>query len=69
MPDKPMTIEEVAKYLGVTPRTIQRYVAGEYPGLELTGYKIGKSWRFKQGDVEDFEQRLRAHTQNQKKAS
>jgi excisionase family DNA binding protein len=48
--DKIMTLEEVAEYLRVAERTVADWAAKG----ELPGGKIGTSWRFKSGDVEDW---------------
>jgi len=45
-----LTLEEVAKYLRISERTVSDWAAkGKIPGG-----KIGTSWRFKKGDVEDW---------------
>ncbi|MDD2599283.1 MAG: PTS sugar transporter subunit IIA [Kiritimatiellae bacterium] len=45
-----MTIEEVAAYLRVSERTVYDWVAKG----ELPGGKIGTSWRFRRGDIEQW---------------
>ncbi|RKY52595.1 MAG: PTS fructose transporter subunit IIA, partial [Candidatus Neomarinimicrobiota bacterium] len=48
--DEIMTLEEVAKYLKVSERTVINWVnKGELPGG-----KIGTSWRFKRADIEKW---------------
>ena len=45
-----LTLEEVAKYLKVSERTVTDWVAkGEIPGG-----KLGNSWRFKQSDIDSW---------------
>ncbi len=52
-----LTLEEVAKYLKVSERTVTDWVTkGKIPGG-----KIGNSWRFKQGDIDSWlNEKLRA---------
>ncbi len=48
--DTILTLEEIAKYLKVSERTVTDWVAkGEIPGG-----KLGNSWRFKQGDIDNW---------------
>lgn len=42
-----MTLEEVAQFLRVSERTVQRLIADG----KLTGIKVGRQWRFRQADV------------------
>jgi excisionase family DNA binding protein len=52
-----LTTEEVLTYLKVTPRTIYRLIrTGELPAV-----RIGRQWRFRRGDLDDWLERQR-HT-------
>ena len=42
-----MTLDQVAEYLQVSTRTVQRLIADG----KLTGIKVGRQWRFRQTDV------------------
>ena len=43
-----MTVQEVADYLNVDPKTVYRLVnRGELPG-----FKVGGSWRFQKSDLD-----------------
>lgn len=43
-----MTVQEVAEYLNVDPKTVYRLVnRGELPG-----FKVGGSWRFQKDDLD-----------------
>jgi len=44
------TIEEIASILKVTERTIYNYIKGG----DLSAIKIGKYWRIKHADLENF---------------
>ena len=45
-----MTVQEVARYLNVDPKTVYRLVnRGELPG-----FKVGGSWRFQKDDLDDW---------------
>lgn len=48
------TINEVAAYLRVTPRTIYNYV---YTG-KLRGIKVANKWRFSKKHIDDFLHKL-----------
>lgn len=45
-----MTVQEVAEYLNVDPKTVYRLVnRGELPG-----FKVGGSWRFQKNDLDEW---------------
>jgi excisionase family DNA binding protein len=48
-PKEFMTVEEVAKYLVVDPRTVYRYIKAK----KIKATKIG-SWRILREDLQDF---------------
>ena len=45
-----MTVREVAEYLKVKARTIYRLVANG----EIPGFKMGGSWRFRKGEIDQW---------------
>lgn len=45
-----LSIEEVATYLRVTPRTVRRWI---HDGA-LTAYRFGRQWRLLRADVAAF---------------
>jgi excisionase family DNA binding protein len=48
--DPLLNVRDVARWIGVSDRTIQQWAeAGQ-----LRGFKIGRAWRFRKEDVEDF---------------
>ena len=49
-----MNIYEVARYLGVSPRTVYRLVNRG----ELKAYKVGSLWRFKREEVDAMLERM-----------
>lgn len=50
-----LTTEEVLAYLKVTPRTIYRLIRmGELPAV-----RIGRQWRFRRGDLDNWLDRQR----------
>lgn len=61
MPERLMSIKEVAEYLGVSTRTVQSYANEENPELRLNGVLLGNRWRFEEKDVQDFLERRRNH--------
>ena len=44
------SVKEVAEILDMNPETIKRYIHRE----ELKAYKIGREWRIKVSDLEEF---------------
>lgn len=51
-----LTTEEVLSYLKVTPRTIYRLIrVGELPAV-----RIGRQWRFRRADLDEWLNRHRA---------
>ena len=60
--DTAMTLEDVAKRLHVSERTVVRLVVER---KELKGYKVGRSWRFEPSDVEDYIERQRRKSDEQ----
>lgn len=49
--DQPLrTVKEVARQLGVAPRTVQYWAD---IGL-LRGFKLGRGWRFRKEDIDEF---------------
>ena len=53
-----LTTEEVLGYLRVTPRTIYRLIrSGELPAV-----RIGRQWRFRRTDLDNWLDRQRAGT-------
>lgn len=47
---KILTIKQVALYLQVTERTIYRLAAAD----GIPAFKVGGSWRFRRGDLEQW---------------
>jgi excisionase family DNA binding protein len=50
-----LTLTQVAQILGVSERTIYRLMEKK----ELHPFKMGKSWKFDQADIDAYIQRLR----------
>ena len=48
MPDKIMTLKEVAEYLRLKEKTAYRHAA---EGI-LPGFKVGGAWRFRKADID-----------------
>ena len=49
-PDSVMTVQEVADYLRVNPRTVYRLAVDK----KLPGFKVGANWRFKRADIDGW---------------
>ncbi len=57
-PDPAMTVQEVAAYLNVDPKTVYRMVQrGDLPGFKVRG-----TWRFQKADIDAWiaEQKMAA---------
>ncbi len=52
-------LEQVAKLLGVSTRTVIRLVENK----ELVGFKVGRSWKFDETDIEAYIQRQKERAQ------
>jgi excisionase family DNA binding protein len=62
MPEKLLTLEEVAEYLNVDKFTVYRLLAVK----ELPAFKVGNQWRFKRKMIENW---LAQHSNVGKKKS
>jgi len=62
--DEFITVEELAESLKVHPRTILRFIKQK----ELTAVRIGRQWRFKREDVEEWVQRSTVQSREAKSA-
>jgi excisionase family DNA binding protein len=50
-----LSLREVANMLGISERTVYRLMEDG----ELHPFKMGKSWKFEQSDIEEYLDRLR----------
>lgn len=50
MSNELMTIQQVANYLQVCDKTVRRLISKK----ELSASKIGKSWRIKKIDIDEY---------------
>ena len=50
MGDEILTIPQTAEYLQVCDKTIRRLISNK----QLSASKIGKSWRIKKSDIDDY---------------
>lgn len=48
--EKWSSLEETAEYLGVSKDTIRIWIKGE----RIPAYKVGKQWKFKISEVDDW---------------
>lgn len=44
------SVDEIAAYLGVSRETVYRWIEGR----GLPGHRIGKFWKFKRGEVDEW---------------
>lgn len=50
MGDEILTIPQAAEYLQVCDKTVRRLISNK----QLLASKIGKSWRIKKSDIDDY---------------
>jgi excisionase family DNA binding protein len=55
MPDKMLSVEDVADELGVNPETVRVWIRSG----ELVAFSIGKGYRISRADLDDFMRRRR----------
>jgi excisionase family DNA binding protein len=57
---EPIDAEEAAKMLGVTARTVTRLAErGEIPG-----FRVGRLWKFRRSDIQEYIERQIRHRQD-----
>ena len=54
-----ISLEQVSKLLGVSERTVVRLVENK----ELLGFKVGRSWKFDEADVDAYIQKQKERAQ------
>ena len=62
MPEKMLSVEEIADELGVNPETVRITIRSG----ELVAYNIGKGYRISRADLEDFIKRRRTDYKRQR---
>lgn len=50
MPETLLTIEQVAKQLSISTRTVRRLMDKD----DIKGFRVGKRWRFTQSEVDAY---------------
>jgi len=58
---KIINLEQVSKLLGVSERTVVRLVENK----ELVGFKVGRSWKFDEADIDAYIQKQKERFQKQ----
>lgn len=56
MSDRWLSVEEVAEYLGVSKDTVYGWIAKR----DMPAHKVGRLWKFKAVDVDDWVRRGKA---------
>ncbi len=50
MNDRWLSVDEIAEYLGVSKDTVYTWVTGK----GMPGHKVGRFWKFKREDVDEW---------------
>ncbi len=50
MDDRWLSVDEVAEYLGVSKDTVYAWVTAK----GMPGYKVGRFWKFKPAEIDDW---------------
>lgn len=50
MDDRWMSVDDIAEYLGVSKDTVYSWVTSK----GMPGYKVGRFWKFKQPEVDEW---------------
>ena len=50
MEDRWLSVDEMAEYLGISKDTVYAWVTTK----GMPGHKVGRFWKFKQADVDDW---------------
>jgi excisionase family DNA binding protein len=48
--DRWLSVDEIADYLGVSKDTVYEWVGSK----DMPGHKVGRFWKFKRGDVDNW---------------
>lgn len=56
MEDRWLSVDETAKYLGVSKDTVYTWIASK----GLPGHRIGRFWKFKRAEIDEWVHRGRA---------
>ncbi len=62
---KLLTMKQVEERLGVSSRTVFNFIQRG----EIKGFKVGKSWRFEESEIEDYLKRQQAKAEKQREPS
>jgi excisionase family DNA binding protein len=54
--DRWLSVGEIAEYLGISKDTVYAWIAAK----RIPGHRIGRLWKFKRSEVDDWVQRGRA---------
>ena len=63
MDDRWLSMDEICQYLGVTDDTIHNWIRTK----DMPAVKLGRRWKFKKNQVDDWVESNNAHYQKQQK--
>lgn len=49
-PDRWISVDEVAEYLGITRDTVYKWIARK----RMPGHKIGRLWKFRRSEIDEW---------------
>lgn len=65
MSDRWVSVEEIAEYLGVSKDTVYGWINKK----DLPAHKVGRLWKFKTGEVDDWVRHGKASDDHEENAS
>ena len=64
MDDRWLSVGEIAEYLGISKDTVYAWIANK----ELPGHRIGRFWKFKRSEVDEWVLRGKATDEQKEEA-
>ncbi len=62
--DRWLSVEDIAKHLGIKPETVYMWLSKK----KIPGHKVGRLWKFKKSEVDNWVRSGKANNRNVTKA-
>ena len=63
MDDRWLSVDEIAAYLGIKPATVYKWLYRK----EMPAHKVGRLWKFRKDEVDDWVRSGEANTSDEKR--